>query len=911
MLTLPEDTILENRYRIDGLLARGGMGAIYRGFDSSLNTPVAIKENFFQTPQIISQFKQEALILARLHHPALPRVIDHFSFKGRQYLVMDFIEGENLGEVVAKNQQPLPERQALDYIIQVCQAVGYLHRQSPPIIHRDIKPQNIKITPEGRAVLVDFGIAKQGGSESRTQTGARGITPGFSSPEQCSGSRTTPASDIYSLGATLYAVLTAKTPPNSISIVAGVELKSPKELNPKLSGQTAQAIMHAMQVNPAGRPQSVDAWQKKLKAILESAGPIRLDVKSTLPSMAPSEQDKKEKLIGVRPPPATDAAKFWLVDPSGLGYPIGAGSLVIGRHSQADVAIADPGVSRLHARIRTVDRQCQVMDEGTPNGTFLNGHRLGSGWYPLNPGDILVVGPTRFYLTTTEPVKLAPPDSKPKLAAVAEESAMARPAQVQQPAEQLRRSKLPVLPALLILVLLLGLVGVGAYWLFEPTVLSSLTASFSPADKGVTAQAQTAAAVQQVTAQAKANAESTRRAQQPPSTSTPSPAGVAAVQEIVPVSPEPSNTSTHTPAPTATLASTPILPATSTQTPTRAVPVVSGPTAIPLKSDVSVDQLGSREVVDVDFNPKNPREVYVLVKKDGIYRSINGGDGPWARMNLDGSALIALAIDPINPSRLYAPTWNAVLKSTDGGNTWDPKTNGLLSNRTVDVLTIDPTDPNTLYGGVGERLVVSTDAGENWISQGYGEGLGVGRFFDIVIDPFNSDIIYVGGLAGSIYKSVDAGRTFVQLPYNTGQGAFSLAAHPTQKNVYLAGVNSSEAGIIKTLNGVDFFSVSSGLIYGGADSAYSAIVYAPGDPNIVYAGSGYEDERLAKGIFKSIDGGETWTNISYGLRIDQNTGYPYYVKSIAVHPANPNLVFAATGSGLYKSVDGGVNWSLQ
>lgn len=270
-MTLAKDTILENRYRIDCLLGQGGMGAIYQGYDLKLDIPLAIKENFFQTPQSVRQFQQEARILARLHHPNLPRVIDHFSFENRQYLVMDFIEGQDLWEIVKKQKQPLEEKLALDYLIQVCQAVNYLHQQIPPIIHRDIKPQNIKITPEGRAILVDFGIAKMAEGDGRTNTGAQGVTPGFSPPEQYSGTGTTPVSDIYALGATLYAILTGKKPPDSISLLTGgAKFESPNTINPKLSRQASQAIEKAMQTQQTARPPSVTAWQQELIAVLET-----------------------------------------------------------------------------------------------------------------------------------------------------------------------------------------------------------------------------------------------------------------------------------------------------------------------------------------------------------------------------------------------------------------------------------------------------------------------------------------------------------------------------------------------------------------------------------------------------------------------------------------------------------------
>jgi photosystem II stability/assembly factor-like uncharacterized protein len=281
-------------------------------------------------------------------------------------------------------------------------------------------------------------------------------------------------------------------------------------------------------------------------------------------------------------------------------------------------------------------------------------------------------------------------------------------------------------------------------------------------------------------------------------------------------------------------------------------------------------------------------------------------------MDLEAAAVTALVIDPTNPARLFAPTWNAVLRSDDGGNRWKAFGNGLSSaNRVVDVVTVDPANPSLLYAGIGSALVVSTDGGETWLSDGFGSGLGRGRLTSIVVDPFNNDIVYVGGEFGSIYKSVDSGRNFFQLSYGAGRGTYGLTAHPTQKDVYLAGINSFDAGIIKTENGGDFQSVSNGLIFGGADSAYCAIVYAPSNFSIVYAGSGYEDDRFAKGIFKSTNGGKSWSGISNGLSINPATGHPHYVKSIAVHPARPDIVLAATGGGLYKSTDGGETWSLR
>lgn len=324
-MSLPDGIVLEDRYRIDELLAEGGMGAIYRGFDSKLVIPVAIKENFFQTPQAIRQFEQEALILARLQHPNLPRVTDHFSFEGHQYLVMDFIEGQDLWEMVKAQGQPLEEHQALIYMIQVCDAVSYLHRQKPPIIHRDIKPQNIKVTPDGRAELVDFGIAKVVETDSRTRTGAQAITPGFSPPEQYSGMGTTSRSDIYSLGATLYAVLTGKHPPDSISLMAGgANFEPPNVLNTQVSRQVSELIEYAMQTKSEQRPPSVEAWQKDLQAVL-AGQPTSLELEEDHTVLLRSATQPHRAAVTTAPPPSpttkvekSSAPALWI----GLGIVI-------------------------------------------------------------------------------------------------------------------------------------------------------------------------------------------------------------------------------------------------------------------------------------------------------------------------------------------------------------------------------------------------------------------------------------------------------------------------------------------------------------------------------------------------------------------------------------------------------------
>lgn len=376
-MSLSNNTLLENRYRVETRLAQGGMGAVYRGFDTKLQIPLAIKENFLKNPHSIQQFEKEALILARLNHPNLPRVIDHFTFQGQQYLVMDFIEGQDLWNIIKRTQRPVEEDKALHYIMQVCEAVSYLHRQHPPIIHRDIKPQNIKITPAGQAVLVDFGIAKMAHNNDRTQTGARGVTPGFSPPEQYGNMGTTPASDVYSLGATLYALLTAQKPPDSINLMAGGEkFKPPHLINTQLSSHVSKAIEHAMKVQMLDRPQSVDQWQQMLT-----------DTAIT----RPMEED--ETLVNQ---PLVMSPGFRLVATTGQTYPLKIGSQTLGRAKDSDIPIADRLASRQHATLKFDGQQCTIYDNHSANGTFIISNTGEQPVKPtgqlLKPGDKLRIG---------------------------------------------------------------------------------------------------------------------------------------------------------------------------------------------------------------------------------------------------------------------------------------------------------------------------------------------------------------------------------------------------------------------------------------------------------------------------------------------------------------------------------------
>lgn len=264
-MTLAIDQVVDSRYRIVKLLGQGGFGAVYRAWDMRLERPCALKENLASSPDAEKQFSKEATILANLNHPNLPRVIDHFTVPGQgQYLVMDFVEGEDLQQMLDRHG-PLPEDKVLPWIAQICDALAYLHGQSQSIIHRDVKPANIKITPDGQPMLVDFGIAKLYDPTLRTALGARAVTPGYSPPEQYGHGRTDTRSDIYSLGATLYALLTGEEPADSVErLIGAAALTPPKHLNPLISEPVAQVVMKALAAEPTQRFQSANEFKRAL-----------------------------------------------------------------------------------------------------------------------------------------------------------------------------------------------------------------------------------------------------------------------------------------------------------------------------------------------------------------------------------------------------------------------------------------------------------------------------------------------------------------------------------------------------------------------------------------------------------------------------------------------------------------------
>lgn len=213
---LAPNSLLQNRYRIVRQLGSGGMGTVYEAIDQRVNCLVAVKETAGVTDEARRAFEREASLLANLRHSGLPRVMDHFGENNSQFLVMDFIAGHDLGELLKLRGRPLEIDEVLRFADTILGVLEYLHGRQPPVLHRDIKPANLKLTDDGQLYLIDFGLAKGAAGEMpasmQTSRSVVGYTPVYSSLEQIYGQGTDPRSDLYAVAATLYHLMTGVVP---------------------------------------------------------------------------------------------------------------------------------------------------------------------------------------------------------------------------------------------------------------------------------------------------------------------------------------------------------------------------------------------------------------------------------------------------------------------------------------------------------------------------------------------------------------------------------------------------------------------------------------------------------------------------------------------------------------------------
>jgi serine/threonine-protein kinase len=294
--------VVAARYELEELVGTGGMSSVFRAHDTLLERRVALKllhEHVARDVEQVERFKREARSVAQLSHPNIVTVIDRGEGDGQQYIVFEYVDGENLKHLVVR-EGPLPVRQALEVALQVARALGFAHGQG--LVHRDVKPQNVLLPPAGEAKVTDFGIARALDVDELTRSGSVVGTSHYIAPEQARGEPVDERTDVYSLGAVLFELLTGEVPFPGESFVA-VAMRHVNEPAPGVAERRAgisprldAAVRRALAKDPAERFRSMDAFAEELAACLDELGPdtesdatvvVRAVTPATAPATAP------------------------------------------------------------------------------------------------------------------------------------------------------------------------------------------------------------------------------------------------------------------------------------------------------------------------------------------------------------------------------------------------------------------------------------------------------------------------------------------------------------------------------------------------------------------------------------------------------------------------------------------------
>lgn len=290
-LILNQGAILQQRYLILEKIGQGGMGAVYKAQDKRLNNLVALKQIIVSGDRLEKAFEQEAQLLAKLRHPSLPRVIDYFNEDNCQFLVMEFINGETLSQLLAKRGKPFEMSQIISWTEQLLEALNYLHSHNPSIVHRDIKPHNLKLTKQNQIVLLDFGLAKglrknSSASISNIESSIAGYTPHYAPLEQIDGLGTDCRSDIYSVAATIYHLATYHKPADATSRAIATLNKEPDPLklahflNNNISLAFTQLLNECLAQNINQRPTSAKTLLLRLRNLQNSTNNASLNIQN-------------------------------------------------------------------------------------------------------------------------------------------------------------------------------------------------------------------------------------------------------------------------------------------------------------------------------------------------------------------------------------------------------------------------------------------------------------------------------------------------------------------------------------------------------------------------------------------------------------------------------------------------------
>lgn len=319
---------IHNRYQILALAGRGGMGAVYAARDDRLGATVALKQTLAGDEVLRRAFRREARLLAALRHPALPRVLDHFEEAGELFLVMEYVPGEDLGAQLRRRGTPFPAGEVLAWADVLLEALEYLHSHEPPVVHHDIKPQNLKPTPNGTIVLLDFGLARgAAGGQTLMLSGATlaGYTPHYASLEQIQGGSIDVRADIYGLGATLYHLLSGEAPADALARAVARLNGDPEPLTPlcehrpDIPHSLSDTVMATLALRAADRPATASELRATLYKVAAELTSVETELRT--PSLSHAR----------RPRPRLWR---WMVGPVlALGLAVGLSATVIARSS--------------------------------------------------------------------------------------------------------------------------------------------------------------------------------------------------------------------------------------------------------------------------------------------------------------------------------------------------------------------------------------------------------------------------------------------------------------------------------------------------------------------------------------------------------------------------------------------------
>jgi len=272
--------LLAARYRIERPLGQGGMATVYLAHDEELDRPIALKilaDNLAGDATFRDRFEREARLAARLSHPNVVRVFDVGESDGRPFIVMEYVEGDTLADELVRHG-PLPPARAVELALQICSGLEAAHASG--LVHRDVKPRNLLLRPDGVLKIADFGIARAAESTRVTEIGTILGTAAYLAPEQAQGLEATPAADLYSVGAVLYELLTGQVPYTATSLV---ELTAKQQAGPPapIAGAPALlelAVIRCLEPDPSERPASAAALAAELGATEAPTIPLQTSV---------------------------------------------------------------------------------------------------------------------------------------------------------------------------------------------------------------------------------------------------------------------------------------------------------------------------------------------------------------------------------------------------------------------------------------------------------------------------------------------------------------------------------------------------------------------------------------------------------------------------------------------------------